>query len=187
MPNYEELYNIARTKYHQAIENKNNIQRTSSELQSRKNSLSRELSQKQEQLREAKNKLALLQETEDFCKAILNGEFETMKKSVQRTAEEYRKIISSDQGVADIQAIYAGDINSTQNDLNTILEELSRKRREIEEQVTNSQNSVDQCNNEIRNVSSQLNQVGDLGYAQRQINNYYAQMKEYQRKWESGC
>ena len=70
MPNYEELYNIARTKYHQAIENKNNIQRTSSELQSRKNSLSRELSQKQEQLREAKNKLALLQETEDFCKVM---------------------------------------------------------------------------------------------------------------------
>ena len=45
-----------------------------------------------------------------------------MKKHIQRTAEEYKRILSSDRGVADIQEIYSDDINCTQSDLNTVLQ-----------------------------------------------------------------
>lgn len=187
MPNYEELYYTARNKYYQAIETRNAIQRTTSELQGRRSGLINELNQRNAHLRDSKRKLALLQDAENKCRAILNNEFETMKKHIQRTAEEYKKILSSDRGVADIQEIYSDDINSTQIDLNTVLQELERKKREMEEEVSNAQQSVDICSGELNEVSHQLNNVGDVRYAQSQINNYYVQMKEYQRKWECGC
>ena len=187
MPNYEELYYTARNKYYQAIESRNAIQRTTSELQGRRSGLINELNQRNAHLRDSRRKLALLQDAENKCRAILNNEFETMKKHIQRTAEEYKRILSSDRGVADIQEIYSDDINSTQSDLNTVLQELERKRREMEDEVSNAQQSVDSCSGELNDVSHQLNNVGDVRYAQSQINNYYAQMKEYQRKWECGC
>lgn len=187
MPNFEELYYTARNKYYQAIEAKNNIQRRTSELQGRKSGLISELGQRSTHLRDAKRKLALLQDAENKCRAILNDEFETMRKNIQRTAEEYKKIISSDKGVADIQEIYNEDINSTQNDLNAVLQELERKRKDAENEVAGAQQSLDQCNNELNDVSRQLSNTGSVWYAQSQVNNYFAQMKEYQRKWENGC
>ncbi len=187
MPNYEELYYTARNKYYQAIETRNAIQITSSQLQERKFGLINELNQRNAQLKDSRQKLALLQGAENKCREILNNEFETMKKHIQRTAEEYKRILSSDKGVADIQEIYSNDINSTQSDLNTVLQELERKRREMEEEVTAAQQSVDSCNGELNDISHQLNNVGDVRYAQSQVNSYYAQMKEYQRKWECGC
>lgn len=187
MPNYEELYYTARNKYYQAIEEKNYIQRTSSELYGRKSNLQNELSQKQNSLRKNLDKLATVQDAENKCRSIIDNEFLAMKRSIQQLSEEYKKIISSDIGVADIGNIYADDISRTNNDLQNILIELERSRKSLEEQVSSAKQDIDNCNNELSDVSRQLNNVGSVAYAQSQINTYYAQMKEYQRKWENEC
>lgn len=186
MPNYEELYYTARNKYYQAIEDRNYIQRTSSELQGRRSSLQNELSQKQNTLRQSMNKLAVVQDAENKCRSIIDNEFAAMKKSIQQLSEEYKKVISSDMGVADIENIYADDISRTSSDLQRVLNELEQARRSLEDQVSSTRQEIDRCNNDISDVSRQLNNVGSAAYAQSQINTYYAQMKEYQKKWENG-
>lgn len=185
MPNYEELYYTARNKYYQAIENRNYIQRTSSELQGRKNSLQNELLQKQNALRLCLSKLAIVQDAENKCRSIIDNEFEAMRKSIQQLSEEYKKVISSDMGVADIESIYSDDVSRTNSDLQQILSELEQARRSLEDQAASSRQDIDRCNSEISETSRQMNSLGNASYAQSQINTYYAQMKEYQRKWES--
>lgn len=187
MPNYEELYYTARNKYYQAIEDRNCIQRKSSELQGKKSNLQNELSQKQNSLRKSLDKLAVVQDAENKCRSIIDNEFSTMKRSIKQLSEEYKKIISSDIGVADIESIYADDIDRTNNDLQSILSELEQSRRNLEEQVSSAKQDIDRCNNELSDISHQLNNVGSAAYAQSQINTYYAQMKEYQKKWENEC
>lgn len=186
MPNYEELYYATRNKYYQAVENRNNIRRTTNELQGKRTSLINELGQKKAALAAARQKVAIVEEAENKCRSIINDQFPSMKKYVESTSAEYKKIITSDKGVADIQTIYSSDIQSTQNDLNSILSGLEQKRKALEAQATEAQQAVNNCNNQLNTVSSQLNNVGSESYAQTQVNNYYAQMKEYQRKWQNG-
>lgn len=119
----------------------------------------------------------------DKCRSIINNEFPSMKRYVQDTSNEYKKIISSDKGVADIHSIYSLDIQSTQNDLNSVLSDLLQKRKNLEDQVNTTQQAVDNCGNELNAVSNQLNNVGSEYYTKVQANNYYAQMQEYRRRW----
>lgn len=186
MPNYEELYYIARNNYNQAVNDLNYIRRTTNDLQTRKNNLVHELGEKRSALSGLKQKVSLLEKAEKKCNSIINDEFPDMKKYVQSTSDEYKKIIESDKGVADIQSIYSSDIQSTQNDLNNILTDLSSKRKNLEDQVDNKQQEVTNCSDQLWTVSYQLNNVGSEFYAQMRVNNYYAQMQEFYRKWING-
>jgi len=186
MPNYEELYYIARNNYYQAIENRNAIRRNTSELQGRKNALTRELSEKQASLSAIRQKKSLVQDALNKCRDILNNEFSTMKVDLTRTSEEYKKIISSDKGVADLSTIYSSDLSSTKSGLETIISDLERALRDLEGQETSAQNEVTSCSNDLSSVTSQLSNVGDEAMAQRQINNYYTEMKEYELRWQNG-
>lgn len=186
MPNYEELYYITKNKYNQAIINRDTIRRNRSALQGRKNTLLHELEERRITLNSLKQKVTILQDAENKCSSIINNEFPDMKKYIQETSDEYKKIINSDNGVADIQSVYSSDIQSTQNDLNSILSDLSQKRKNLEDQVDAAQQSFDNCNNELNTVTNQLNNVGSEYDAQRQVNNYYTQMQVYKTKWLNG-
>lgn len=186
MPNYEELYYIARGKYYQAIEERNTIRRNTSELQERKSTLFRELGEKQTALSQIQQNKALIQDALNKCRNILNDEFPMMKNDVQCTSEEYKKIITSDKGVVDLSAIYSADITNTNSNLNSIVSDMERILKEIEGQETIAQNDVASCNSELATVTTRLNNVGSEATAQRHINNYYAEMKEYQLRWQNG-
>lgn len=186
MPNYEELYYIARGKYYQAVEERNAIRRTTAELQGRKNTLSRELGEKQTALSQIQQKKALIQDALNKCRNVLNNEFPLMKNDIQCTSEEYKKIITSDKGVADLSAIYSADITNTNANLNSIVSDLERILREIEGQETTAQNEFASCNSELTTVATQLNNVGNEAAVQRQINNYFTEMKEYELRWQNG-
>lgn len=186
MPNYEELYYIARNKYNQAIEDKNEIRRRSSELQGEKSSLTRQLNEKQSALVEIQKKKLLVQETLKKCQAVIDNEYVSMKTDLQSTSDEYKKIISTDTGVADLFSIYSSDIASTQSNLNSILEDFKRILNDYEEQERAAQSAVTTCSNELASVSNQLNHVGNEAEAQRRINNYYTEMKEYEARWQNG-
>lgn len=186
MPNYEELYYIARNNYYQAIENRNTIRRNTSELQGRKSTLTRELGEKKAALSAVQQKKSLIQDALNKAKNILNNEFSTMKSDLTRTSEEYKKIITSDKGTADLLSIYSSDIASTKSGLETIISDLERALREIEGQETTAQTEVTNCSNELTSVTAQLSNVGDEAMAQRQINNYYTEMKEYETRWLNG-
>ena len=186
MPNYEELYYIARNKYYQAIDERNDIRRKTCELQERKNALSRELGEKQTVLSQIQQKKPLIQDALNKSKNISNDEFDMMKNGIQHISEEYKKIIASDKGVADISAIYSADITNTKTDLDSITSGLERILRELEDQETNAKNEVTRCNSELATVTTNLNHVGSEAAAQREINYYYAEMKEYELRWQSG-
>ena len=186
MPNYEELYNIARSNYNQAIDNRNSIRRKISELQGRKATLVRELEEKQVALTAIQQKKMLIQNALKKCEAILSNEFLTMKADIQRASDEYKKIIISDMGVADLSLIYASDISQTQNNLNSINAELGSVFKSLEEEEVLAQKSVADCNSELSSVINQLNSVGSEAAAQRQADNYYAEMKVYETKWQNG-
>lgn len=186
MPNYEELYYITKNKYEQAIINRDAIRRNTVTLQERKKRLVHDLAENLRSLTALQQKVAILQEAESKCNSIINSEFPEMKRYIQEASNEYKKIINSDQGVADIQSVYSADIQSTQNDLNLILSELSQKRRELEEQVATAQSNYNGCNNELNTVTHQLNNTGNVYEAQRQVNNCYAQMQLYRSKWMNG-
>ncbi|MBD5111519.1 MAG: hypothetical protein HDT42_03155 [Ruminococcaceae bacterium] len=186
MPNYEELYYIARGKYYQAVEERNAIRRTTAELQGRKNTLSRELGEKQTALSQIQQKKALIQDALNKCRNVLNNEFPLMKNDIQCISEEYKKIITSDKGVADLLTIYSADITNTNANLNSIVSDLERILREIEGQETTAQNDFASCNSELTTVTTQLNNVGNEAAVQRQINNYFTEMKEYELRWQNG-
>lgn len=186
MPNYEELYYIARNKYYQAIEERNTAQRRISELQAQKSRLSRELSEKQVNLSAIQEKKAMIQEVHDTCGGILNNEFPTMNKDLLSTSEEYKKIISSDSGVADLASIYASDISGTKNGLEAAKSEIGSALKALEEQVDTAQKEITSCNSELESVSAQLRTAGDPAAIQWKINSYYTEMKEYERRWMNG-
>lgn len=186
MPNYEELYYIARNHYYEAIEERNTIRRRTSELQARKTTLTRQLREKQETLHKAQQKKALVQDALSKSKEILNSEFPAMKSDLLLTGEEYKKIITSDQGVADLSTIYADDLANTKSELESIISDHEQALRSLEEQETTAQTAVTSCSSELNSVTSQLKNVGSESAAQRKINNYYAEMMEYKIKWQNG-
>lgn len=186
MPNYEELYYIARNNYNRAIENRDAIRRNTSELQGKKTTLTRELGEKQSALAAIQQKKLLVQEALDKCKHIIENEFPAMKKDLQTTSDEYKKIISSDTGVADLSSIYSTDISSTDSNLDAVVTELQARIKELEGQEATAQTAVTNCSNELSTVTTQLNNVGSESSAQRQVNAYYTEMKEYELKWQNG-
>lgn len=186
MPNYEEMYYIARNNYNRAVENRNTIRRNTIELQGKKTTLTRELGEKQSALAAIQQKKLLVQEALDKCKHILENEFPAMKKDLQTTSNEYKNIISSDTGVADLASIYSDDITSTSSNLEAVITELQARIKELEGQESAAQTAVTNCSNELSSVTSQLNNVGSESVAQRQINAYYTEMKEYEAKWQNG-
>ncbi len=186
MPNYEELYNIAKNKYNQAVEERNNIRKNTAELQGKKGTLTRQLSEKQSALSAIQQKKGLVQDALSKCQRILDNEYPNMKKDVQTTGEEYKKIITSDLGVADLQTIYASDLQNTLSDLNTIISELNRILRDLNSQESTAQTDVSTCSSELNTVTNNLNNIGSESAAQRMINIYYTEMKEYEIKWLNG-
>lgn len=186
MPNYEELYYIARGKYNQAVEERNRIRNNTIELQSQKNRLTSLLAEKQSALKTIQDKKSLIQDALDKCRHILDDEYPKMKKDLQMTGEEYKKIITSDIGVADLELIYSTDFQSTMNDLNSIVTELNRILKNLESQETTAQNDLNSCNSELSTVTSKLNNVGSEASAQYKIDTYYAEMKEYEIRWQNG-
>ena len=109
-----------------------------------------------------------------------------MKKDLQTTSDEYKKIISSDTGVADLSSIYSTDISSTNSNLDAVITELQARIKELEGQEATAQTAVTNCSNELTSVTTQLNNVGSESAAQRQVNAYYTEMKEYELKWQNG-
>lgn len=186
MPNYEELYYIAKNKCDQAILNRDAIRRNTATLQSTKCSLARELEEKRSALGSLRQKVEILKDAENRCNSIINDEVSGMKRDIQEVSNEYKKIISSDKGVADIQLVYSTDIQNTQNDLDVVLTDLSQKRKALEDEVNTAQQAYDNCNNEFNSVTHRLNNVGSESEAQRQVNTYYAQMQLYKTKWLNG-
>lgn len=186
MPNYEELYYTARSNYYRAVENRNQINRRTEELTGRKNSLTQALQRDMARLRDLQHKLSLVQDAERKCVEVTNNHFPPVKSGIQSISEEFRKILASDRGVADINAIYASDLQATQSDLGVVASDLARVRRMIEEELNGVQGSVNNTSNELNAVSSQLRNVGDSRVEQIRANNYYAQMREYQRRWQNG-
>lgn len=186
MPNYEELYNIARNKYNQAIEDRNAIRKNTSELQGQKNTLTRELGEKQAALVAIQQKKLLIQEALKKCQSIIEAEYPSMKRDLQSSSDEFKRIISTDKGVADLFSIYSADISSTQSNLNSILSELTGLLSNFSEQERAAQTAVTTCSNNLASVSTQLNNVGSESEAQRRINNFYTEMKEYESRWLNG-
>ncbi len=186
MPNYEELYYIARNKYNQAVEERNRIRNNTIELQSEKNRLTNLLAEKQSAFKAIQDKKGLIQDALDKCRHILDEEYPNMKKDLQMTGEEYKKIITSDMGVADLESIYATDLQSTLNDLNNIVTELNRILKNLESQEATAQNELNNCNSELSTVTSKLNNVGSEASAQYRIDTYYTEMKEYEARWQNG-
>lgn len=186
MPNYEELYYNARSKYYSALEEKNSIRRKTSELQGKKSTLTQTLNRKNSELSALKHKVQLVQEAENKCESVKNNEFQTMKRDIGYLSDEFKKIVSSDKGTADIQSVYSSDIQNSQNDLENILLDLKNKRKDLQDKVNTTQQEVNKCSNELSSVNRELSCVGSESYAQSRANCYYAQMKEYERKWHNG-
>ena len=184
--NYEEMYYSARRSYRNALEEKSSIQRKSSQLQSRKSYVLKEIAGKKSELSKVNGKIQLLQDAESKCSAIFRDDFPTMKKSVQTLSSELKKIISSDSGVADLASVYASDLQSTQTDLGTILMELSSNRKSLETQRDSLQSSLNEKNGELNGINREINGLGSEWQAQQKANRYYAQMKEYERRWRNG-
>lgn len=186
MANYEELYNSAKHNYEEAISERNSIRQKSSELNGRKDELNRELDEKRNALSDIKQKLAIVRDAYDKCNNILNNEFPDMKKALLDTGTEYKKIITSDKGVADLSSIYSTDLTNTKGNLDNISADLGKSISDLEDKETNAQREVDNCSSELEGVKSQLNNLGSEYSAQIRADIYYAEMKEYERKWLDG-
>ena len=186
MPNYEELYNIAKRKYENAISERDEMRRRSAELQGRKDVLTRELGEKQAALNSVKQKKQLVDDALRKCRSIISDEYPEMKKQLVSTGDEYKKVITSDNGAADLSSIYSADLANTKNELDSIDSDLGRLFSSLEGQETAAQNAVNQCSSELSSVTSQLNNVGSDSWAQSQANMYYAEMKEYETRWQNG-
>ena len=117
MPNYEELYNIAKRKYENAISERDEIRRRSAELQGRKDVLTRELGEKQAALNSVKQKKQLVDDALRKCRSIISDEYPEMKKQLVSTGDEYKKVITSDNGAADLSSIYSADLANTKNEM----------------------------------------------------------------------
>ena len=186
MPDYEELYYIARNKYHQAIEDRNVFRRNMDEWQGERTVLIWELEQKQSALSVIRNNIMLFQEAISECRNILNNEFCDMKKNIQDTSIEYKKIFKSDYGVADIQLIYSSEITNTQADLNAVCSELDKKIKELENKEMEANRAVNDCSSALNRVISNINHAGSEAAVQNRINNFYTEMKEYEFRWLNG-
>lgn len=182
MEDYEESYYQAKRKYNQAVEQMNNNSRMRTELNQSKKELLNERGQKEESLRKTKQNIILLKDAEDRCRQILDSEFQNMKNSINTVSMEYRRILNSDTGVADISEIYSSDITATYNDLNNILEELSNRRAAFEDTANTQQNELNNCNGRIDDVERQLNNLEDYNQLRRQAQRYENEMYEYKRK-----
>lgn len=87
---------------------------------------------------------------------------------------------------ATVLSIYSTDISSTDSNLAAVITELQARIKELEGQETTAQTAVTNCSNELTSVTTQLNNVDSESLAQRQVNAYYTEMKEYELKWQNG-
>jgi len=186
MANYEELYNIAKGKYNSAISERDYIRRKTAELNGKKDALKKELSTKTSELNVIKHKLVLVRDAYNKCNDILKEEFPDMKKDLVNTGDEYKKIITSDKGVADLSSIYSTDLTNTKDNLDSISTDLGKSIKELEGEETKTQKAIDNCNTQISSIKTQINNLGSASAAQKRADIYYSEMKDYEKKWLNG-
>ena len=64
--------------------------------------------------------------------------------------------------------------------------ELSSNRKSLETQRDSLQSSLNEKNGELNSINREINGLGSEWQAQQKANRYYAQMKEYERRWRNG-
>lgn len=189
MPNYEELYYAARNKFNSAVNSRNEARKKKNAWTSQKNAKYRELATHKASLLKNAGKKALLESAAKKCASILasDGPFLQMKTNLGRARDEYIAILESDEGVADIYAIYEDDINRTEGDLDKIHQEIQSKLNACIDQETYLNSTITKTEDAISTLTSNVKKAeADEAYAQRQVNTYYTTMQEYKRKWENG-
>ena len=183
MANYEELYNIARGKYNNAVNNRNSLRNKLNSLNNQKDHLLRELEAKKETLRKIQEKKAKVNDVVAKVTNILSTEFSSMKSNVQTTSSDYLGVINVGVGdAANISNVYDSDFTGTKGNLESIQAEFNAYLRNFEGQETEAQTAVKNCNDSIASVNSQINNAGSLSTAQWYVDMYYSEMKEYERK-----
>lgn len=186
MPDYEELYNDAKQKYFNAIDERDTLRKNKKNLEQQQSQLSKELNQKQNNLNNAQGKKKLIKEALDKCKNILENEFKEVKNNIGSASKEYLKIISADTKVADINSIYDSDFKKTENALSNIKTDLNSKLKTLETEEQKANKEVSDCQNKLNSVNTSLKNVGDEWYANRKVDSCYTQMKTYEQKWLNG-
>lgn len=187
MPNYEELYNIAKAKYRDAVDERDNVMRKVNDLQNKKKELEVQYGQKEESLKNVRKKLNLVQKALDKCKSIINdGKISDMKKSLADAGEAYKNVISADSNVADIEKIYSDDVGSVERSVNAVKLDLENIIRNIKDEEQNAAGDLNRCKTDLDNVSTELYKSPSKYELDRRVDNYYAEMKFYEKKWLEG-
>lgn len=183
MPNYEELYYIAKKNYFQAVEERDSLRRTVSDLQQICNNLCRELTQKQDYLKTVQQKKDSVQSALDKCQSIISQEFETMQKNLISAGDEYMKFISADSQVANLSDIYSEDLRLTKTALENTKDTLQKQIRKLLSDETEASQAVSDSESRLANIKNQIRNC-DTNAANNRVNYYYSEMKTYERKWQ---
>lgn len=183
MPNYEELYNIAKQKYNNAVSSKNALQSKLNSLNNQKNSLLLSLETKKDNLLKIQEKKAKVVCVLSKVDSILDKEYSVMKSRVELAGSDYIEVINVGVGnVANLSGIYDSDFTSTKTNLDSIRSEFQSIKNTLDTQEQEAQTAVNNCKSEIDSVNSQINNAGSISTAQWYVNMYYSEMKEYERR-----
>lgn len=183
MPNYEELYYIAKKNYSQAVEERDSLRRTISGLQQESNNLRRELVQKQDYLKIVQQKKDSVQSALDKCQSIISEEFETMQKNLISAGDEYMKFISADSQVANLSDIYSEDLRLTKTALENTKDTLQKQIKKLLFDESEASQAVFDSESKLANIRNKIRNC-DTSAANNRINYYYSEMKTYERKWQ---
>lgn len=192
MVNYEEIYNTAKKNFYAAVEDRNVIRKEIAGLEESNIQLKKMIAELQESLEKMTKREALLNDTKYACEKILNpaGEFEITKHWITETDSEYKSILESDFGVADIQTIYgynsAGyetkiDLEKSLEILKKLCEDCLTEKNDFNSNLQKANSTYYENNRKISTLIVKENEI------QRKINYFYGEMTVATRKWAEQC
>jgi len=183
--NYEELYNLSKSKFDQTVELRNGIREKKAELRSSMAVLQKEIGILSTELTEIRKKLSLIKDARQKCQEILeeNGDFVQSKQGIFDAGAEYKSSFQASSAVADLAMIYDGDIASTKKDLDGIFSELERMDTSLTSEKDAKEKMIKEKTTLLGEYSSEINSLSyEEAYAQKQINFYYGEMEIYKKK-----
>ena len=192
MVNYEEIYNTAKKNFSAAVEDRNVIRKEIAGLEEGNIQLKKMITELQESLENVTKREALLNDAKLTCEKILNptGELEITKHWIKETDLEYKSMLESDLGVADIQTIYnynsAGyetkiDLEKSLEIIRKFCEECSTEKKDFNTSLQKVNSAYYENNKKISVLTVKETDI------QRKINYFYGEMTVAQRKLAQQC
>lgn len=185
MEDYEELYNLYRSKYYNACNEVNACERAIATMQEQRRSTVNRINEINARVKKTNGAISNMQ-------SVLNREDEVTEKltevsnKLDLASVNYSGMVSSsDVSNKNLTDMFSGETTATGTAINSVFDTVRSRKASLETTVFDMQTELNNANYELSGIDSRIrSEKSSLSEWKREKNNSYYYMEYYKRKMQ---